>query len=330
MIFSRHPFTPGTGLQLTIALLTSMVTVLSLGDRARAAAALFQDLPRAASHNISRDLSRDIQLQPVRAIVSTNTQKNSPAPVNLPFVGKRYFNFLGGTGTGYSIEIAADGTTTIELHGTMGSAIEYRGRFSNPLFLSNDRALRIEGNTIYQAAADGTISPSCFTDNIPCKAELYDGADIGGEGNGAIAAEEQFPEEDDRFFQQSFSRSLFQQIRQINRACGFYDLMSPCSRRIYTFKDLSLMTERNGTESMEYTATIYRPIPVQTALNYARIFGDGQRLDPAPDANRPDRLVYQGCPYDAGGNEMAKLCSAELFLTPDRRVSTIHFIYSTP
>jgi len=245
-------------------------------------------------------------------------------------VGRRYFNFLGGSGTGYSIEIEPDGTTTIQLHGTASSAIEYRGRFSNPLLLSNDRALRIEGNSIYQVAADGTISPSCFTDDIHCAAELYDSMDPDGDGRAALPADDGFAEDDDRFLQQPFSRSLFQQIRQINRACGFYDVTSPCSMRIYAFKDLSLLTRRNGTESMEYTATIYRPVALQTALNYIRIFSDGEQLVPNPGAHRPDRLVYRGCPYDAGAREMAALCSAELFLTPDRRISSIHFIYSTP
>ena len=326
MIFHRHSSVRATGFNLAIALLTGIAGVLSLGDFASFAG----EFPSAISREFSREFPGDIQSRQNRAIVSAKSRKNSPDSVKLPFVGKRYFNFLGGTGTGYSIEIEPDGTTTVQFHGTASSAIEYRGRFSNPLLLSNDRALRIEGNSIYQVAADGTISPSCFTDDIHCAAELYDSTDPDGDGRAALPADDGFAEDDDRFLQQPFSRSLFQQIRQINRACGFYDVTSPCSMRIYAFKDLSLLTRRNGTESMEYTATIYRPVALQTALNYIRIFSDGEQLVPNPGAHRPDRLVYRGCPYDAGAREMAALCSAELFLTPDRRISSIHFIYSTP
>ena len=300
----------------SIALGMGLVGAIGLGDRAVAAV-----------------MTRSPQLPTGDRLSQSPSQSRE---TQLPFVGRRYFNFLGGSGTGYSIEIEADGTTTIQLHGTASSSIEYRGRFSNPLFLSRDRALRIEGDRIYQTGADGIIDPNCVTGEAPCQANLYgDSPDLVA-GSGAanpgenLPPDDGFDQDDDRFIRQSFSAALFQRVRQINQQLGCFDLPSPCPVRIYSFRDLSLITKLNGTESVEYRLTFYRPVSRVQALAHARILTGGEAMIAMPQAHQADRLVYRGCPYDAGAREMATLCSAELFLTPDRQISSIHFIHSSP
>lgn len=303
----------------TIALGMGLVGAIGWGDRAVAAG-----------------MTRSPQF-PTGDRLSQTT--SPPSETQLPFIGQRYFNFLGGTGTGYSIDIEPDGTTTVQLHGTAGSAIEYRGRFSNPLFLSNDRALRIEGNTIYQTAADGRIDPSCITGNSPCKAQLYDittdlpnesGASSSSNSGGSLPPDEGFNHDDDRFIRQSFNAALFRQVRQINQQNGCFDLPSPCPVRIYSFRDLSLITKLNGTESVDYSLTFYRPISLRRAMTYAQILAGGELLRPATAEHQIDRLVYRGCPYDAGSSEPAMLCVAQLLLGPNRQVSGIAFSHSSP
>ncbi|MBL1177281.1 hypothetical protein [Pantanalinema sp. GBBB05] len=107
---------------------------------------------------------------------TSGTQPPASAPnpdQALPFVGTRYFNFLGGTGTGQSMTIEQDGTTTVELHGTASRSIEYRGKFSNPMILPDGNGLLVRGDKIYSLLADGQIAQGCKGEGKPCESELY-------------------------------------------------------------------------------------------------------------------------------------------------------------
>lgn len=84
-------------------------------------------------------------------------QAASAAKQALPFIGTRYFNFLGGSGTGYSISIAANGTTKIQLHGTQSSSVEYEGNYTNPIVLKDGGRLLIKGNKIYGVTQKGEV-----------------------------------------------------------------------------------------------------------------------------------------------------------------------------
>jgi hypothetical protein len=53
-------------------------------------------------------------------------------------------------------------------------------------------------------------------------------------------------------------------------------------------------------------------------------------MRPATAEHQIDRLVYRGCPYDAGSSEPAMLCVAQLLLGPNRQVSGIAFSHSSP
>jgi hypothetical protein len=90
----------------------------------------------------------------------------------LPFVGTKRFNFLNGSGTGQSITIDPDGTTTVKTHGTMNTSVSYSGPFTNPIIFKDGDGVKLEGDTIYSLRTDGTIAEGCIRADEPCKSEL--------------------------------------------------------------------------------------------------------------------------------------------------------------
>jgi hypothetical protein len=93
-------------------------------------------------------------------------------PANLPFIGTKRFNFLNGSGTGQSITIEADGTTTIKLHGTANTSVSYSGPFTNPMIFKDGDGVKLSGDTIYSLRTDGTIAEGCIRADEPCKSAL--------------------------------------------------------------------------------------------------------------------------------------------------------------
>lgn len=105
-----------------------------------------------------------------------NNQQSTSSPSNqasLPFVGTRGFNFLGGSGTAYTITIEADGTTIVKLHGTFGSSVEYSGKFTNPIIFEDGLGLLFKNNRIYSLTADNQIAKGCKGEGKLCDSELY-------------------------------------------------------------------------------------------------------------------------------------------------------------
>lgn len=100
-----------------------------------------------------------------------NPATSSPSQSGLPFIGSRHFNFFGGSGTGYEIEIGSNGKCKVTLNGTSDSTVLYEGVFSNPLHLP-DYLLYIEGNHIYSLDKEGNVQNDC-RDGKPCVSELY-------------------------------------------------------------------------------------------------------------------------------------------------------------
>jgi hypothetical protein len=86
----------------------------------------------------------------------------------LPFVGTRYFNFMGGTGTVESITIEKNGTVTLKIHGTVSTEVYYTGKFSNPV----DGGLLLKGNKVYRLDNNGQIIKGCRREGEICEAEL--------------------------------------------------------------------------------------------------------------------------------------------------------------
>ena len=109
---------------------------------------------------------------------------DSPVPVTaevsvptLPFVGKREFNFSGGSATVETIEIASNGQTTITMCGdaAMGGTYgpEYAGPFSNPMVISDGSGWFIEGESIVQLR-NGEVVLECGDDGQQrCDSKLY-------------------------------------------------------------------------------------------------------------------------------------------------------------
>lgn len=100
---------------------------------------------------------------------------DSDATQNLPFVGTRLFNFLGGNGTVQSITIQADGTTIIKSHGTVNSSVEYRGKFSNRIRLQDGFGLILnyDYDKIYSLSPNGQLAKGCKREGTLCESNLY-------------------------------------------------------------------------------------------------------------------------------------------------------------
>ena len=98
--------------------------------------------------------------------------KATVANAEFPFIGTRFVNFTGGTGTVESIAIAADGTTKVGLIGLHSSQLLYSGPYSNPILLNDGRGLRIEGDKVVQLFADEATIHRCHVKQSPCEAAL--------------------------------------------------------------------------------------------------------------------------------------------------------------
>ncbi len=99
----------------------------------------------------------------------------------LPFIGTRYFNFMGGTGTNQSITIDKNGKTTISkffhgtFHGTGSTGVVYQGKFSNPItinYYGDIYKYLFKDNNIYILDKDGKIEKDCRREGEICEAGL--------------------------------------------------------------------------------------------------------------------------------------------------------------
>ncbi len=102
----------------------------------------------------------------------------------LPFVGTRYFNFDGGTGTERSMTITKNGQVTIKLHGLYSIETIYQGKYQNPLLINDTGSsyyYQIKGDNIYMLNKDKKLEHGCYPtnerenfDDDRCIAKLYD------------------------------------------------------------------------------------------------------------------------------------------------------------
>lgn len=96
----------------------------------------------------------------------------SAAEIDLPFIGTRFFNTAGGSGTEESITIKKDGSTIIKVHGKTGTGIEYKGKFRNPILLEDGSGWLFKGNKVY-SLEDGKIMHGCRGDDDECDSDLH-------------------------------------------------------------------------------------------------------------------------------------------------------------
>lgn len=118
---------------------------------------------------------------PSQALAKTAHTKQ--ATNQLPFVGTRYFNFDGGTGTERSITIAKNGQTTVKAHGLYAIDTIYQGNYQNPLLIQDGNSryyYQIKGDDIYMLNKDKQLEQGCYPtnerenfDDTRCIATLY-------------------------------------------------------------------------------------------------------------------------------------------------------------
>jgi hypothetical protein len=94
------------------------------------------------------------------------------AQQKLPFIDTRYFNFMGGSGTGQSITIEKDGAFTIKFYGKVKTSVTNRGKFSNPLILDNGGGYLFKDNKIYSITPDSQIRKGCRGEGTLCESPL--------------------------------------------------------------------------------------------------------------------------------------------------------------
>lgn len=97
------------------------------------------------------------------------------AKTDLPFVGTRYFNFLGGSGTGESIHINKEGYTTVKVHGKYASEVVYKGAYKKwmPISDSQKYYMIIGNDTITLLDKNGNQEYGCSADEtLPCTEKL--------------------------------------------------------------------------------------------------------------------------------------------------------------
>ncbi|MBP0603416.1 hypothetical protein J8I01_12950 [Aeromonas sanarellii] len=100
---------------------------------------------------------------------------NAQARADLPFVGKRRFNFSGGSGTTKFITIQSNGHTVVESCGSVCS-IDFEGPFTNPL-KTQYGIYRVEAKRILELDEKGR-SKTCQKElgdprDTKCGVELY-------------------------------------------------------------------------------------------------------------------------------------------------------------
>lgn len=72
--------------------------------------------------------------------------------LRLPFIGTKYFNFMGGSGTWESITLEKDGNATLRFYGIVSQEVTWKGKFTNPLFpFPNEGGLLFERDRVYTA-----------------------------------------------------------------------------------------------------------------------------------------------------------------------------------
>jgi|APLak6261658528_1056013.scaffolds.fasta_scaffold42232_2 hypothetical protein len=114
----------------------------------------------------------------VLSLFSSVLAAQETASQELPFIGKKIFNFMGGNGTQMSLEINKKRQYKIKSYGVENfSSVESKGIYSNPLpasYEEDDDKYLIYDNKIYLINKNNEIQKDCMGDGSPCVSELYD------------------------------------------------------------------------------------------------------------------------------------------------------------
>lgn len=134
-----------------------------------------------ANTEIATTEPETIEQRPISEPTTTTSEAiSTPIPeatsnTQLPFIGERSFNFMGGTGTGYSITINQNGDTVVMSVSTEGSAPIYEGGFENPILFNESEGILFQDGKVY-SITDNVINKGCSGDEQePCVSKLYGG-----------------------------------------------------------------------------------------------------------------------------------------------------------
>lgn len=103
-------------------------------------------------------------------------EKNSLSILShLPFVGERGFNFMGGSGTGYTIKINSDGHTQIKICGIEECSNIYNGKYINPIRFDDGSGFLFGEGKIYSLPEHGKVAEEgCQNyESDKCVSDLY-------------------------------------------------------------------------------------------------------------------------------------------------------------
>lgn len=121
--------------------------------------------------------SQEAVPQPTAPTPDTPASSYAPGtghtPVEVPFIGKRTFNFDGGNGTQRSIDIDEQAVARVYYLGSTSSSLDYEGPFTNPLPLNNGSALKFENGQVY-LMRNGVVEMGCMGENQACASALYE------------------------------------------------------------------------------------------------------------------------------------------------------------
>ena len=115
----------------------------------------------------------------IALILSSASALAAPA---LPFVGARTFNFMGGTGTGLSIQISKNGMVVIKSYGEANSfnkfkpitLVSYKGAYKTLMPNGYGGYYKFTSSKAYEIQANGKMAYGCLGDDSkPCVSDLY-------------------------------------------------------------------------------------------------------------------------------------------------------------
>jgi hypothetical protein len=159
---------------LSFAVTTVRVIILAVSLSVATGCTNVTQSKSLAGNNNQNNPSSSLEKVAAQTSEQTLKQTSSQYSQKPPFIGKRFFNFAGGNGTGQSIVISADGTTIVQLHGKFENLVLYRGKYTNPIKLQDGsgKSLLLKDDQIYLLTEDGQFSRYCQGEDKPCVSDL--------------------------------------------------------------------------------------------------------------------------------------------------------------
>ncbi len=108
---------------------------------------------------------------PHRLLSSTDNLPKPRELKKLPFVGRRQFNFYGGSGTGYEIKISETGATEVFHIGVCKIGRVYQGPFLDRIKIDDDETITIEGEKV-RLIGKGGCKIGSKGEALPCEEKL--------------------------------------------------------------------------------------------------------------------------------------------------------------